>query len=176
MSAIANIPHVGGTTNAIDVTQYSGLVNKIAWQVLQGKPLTVSYADLVGYGWIGLLEAAQRFDPTRGLAFTTFAWSRVRGAMLDGISKMHHSDWQTSHIEDLPAADVSDDNAAQREMSDAIAGRQFTRRLNQRDLELTTLFANAPTLSELVPVMGLSKARVSRIRIELVDRLRRIAA
>src|SRR5690606_300924 len=36
----------------------------------------------------GLLDAARRFDPARGVSFRTFAYYRVRGAMLDGLRKM----------------------------------------------------------------------------------------
>lgn len=41
--------------------------------------------DLVGFGAIGLLEAFERFDPTRGILFSTFAEYRVRGAMMDAL-------------------------------------------------------------------------------------------
>lgn len=41
--------------------------------------------DLLSAGREGLLEAARRFDPTRGVPFAPFATHRVRGAMLDAI-------------------------------------------------------------------------------------------
>ncbi|HEV3023784.1 MAG TPA: sigma-70 family RNA polymerase sigma factor, partial [Pirellulales bacterium] len=44
--------------------------------------------DLVGYGQIGLAEAARDFDPGRGGQFTTYAYYRVRGAIFDGLGKM----------------------------------------------------------------------------------------
>jgi RNA polymerase sigma factor for flagellar operon FliA len=44
--------------------------------------------DLIAFGYGGLLEADQRFDPSRGVRFQTFAYHRVRGAMLDGVRKM----------------------------------------------------------------------------------------
>src|SRR5262245_44728279 len=44
--------------------------------------------DLVAYGRKGLVEAAERFDGRAGVAFTTFAYYRVRGAMYDGIRAM----------------------------------------------------------------------------------------
>src|SRR5262245_17644591 len=39
--------------------------------------------DLMSYGQGGLLEAARRFDPARGVPFRAFANFRIRGAMLD---------------------------------------------------------------------------------------------
>src|SRR5207237_1357163 len=35
----------------------------------------------------GLAEAAQRYEPDRGVAFTTFAWYRMHGAILDGLRR-----------------------------------------------------------------------------------------
>ncbi|MCA9670111.1 MAG: sigma-70 family RNA polymerase sigma factor [Myxococcales bacterium] len=49
--------------------------------------------ELQSLGYSGLVEAAQRFDPTRGAAFTTFAYYRVRGAIFDGLRK---SGWLSS--------------------------------------------------------------------------------
>lgn len=41
--------------------------------------------DLAAVGSIGLLEAFDRFDPSRGIQFTTFAEYRIRGAMYDAL-------------------------------------------------------------------------------------------
>jgi RNA polymerase sigma factor for flagellar operon FliA len=46
--------------------------------------------DLISYGQSGLLEAARRFDPERGVPFRAFANFRIRGAMLDGIRQLSH--------------------------------------------------------------------------------------
>jgi len=46
--------------------------------------------DLISYGQGGLLEAARRFDPERGVPFRAFANFRIRGAMLDGIRQLSH--------------------------------------------------------------------------------------
>lgn len=47
-----------------------------------------SLDDIIGDGRTGLVEAANNFDPARGCAFTTFAWPRVRGAIIDGARRM----------------------------------------------------------------------------------------
>jgi len=65
-----------------------GMVRSIAWKIHQRLPLHVDLDDLVAYGQVGLAEAARDFDPLRGLKYTTFAWYRVRGAILDGVAKM----------------------------------------------------------------------------------------
>jgi RNA polymerase sigma factor FliA len=43
--------------------------------------------ELVALGNAGLAEAAHRFDPDRGVAFSTFAWYRVQGAIVDGLRR-----------------------------------------------------------------------------------------
>ena len=45
------------------------------------------YDELVGLANAGLAEAASRYEPDRGASFTTFAWYRVHGAMLDGMRR-----------------------------------------------------------------------------------------
>jgi RNA polymerase sigma factor for flagellar operon FliA len=67
---------------------HQGLVRAIAWKTHQRCPRTVELDDLVAYGQIGLLEAIAAFDAKRGRKFTTYAWHRIRGAMLDGLGKM----------------------------------------------------------------------------------------
>lgn len=48
----------------------------------------VDFEELVSYGMIGLMEAADRYDPRRGIAFTTFSYYRIRGAIFDGLREM----------------------------------------------------------------------------------------
>lgn len=65
-----------------------GLVRTIAWRIHQRLPKTVDLDDLIGYGQVGLAEAARDFDERKGHQFVTYAWYRVRGAILDGLSRM----------------------------------------------------------------------------------------
>jgi RNA polymerase sigma factor for flagellar operon FliA len=46
--------------------------------------------ELVSAGTLGLMSAAESFDPGRGLAFSTFAVPRIRGAMLDELRRQDH--------------------------------------------------------------------------------------
>lgn len=43
--------------------------------------------ELVSAGMLGLVEAVDAFDPDRGCRFSTFAASRIRGAMLDEVRR-----------------------------------------------------------------------------------------
>lgn len=67
-----------------------GLVRSIAWKIHQKLPSYVDLDDLIGYGNLGLTQAAISYDPCKSRKFTTYAYYRVRGAILDGLRQM---DW-----------------------------------------------------------------------------------
>ena len=52
----------------------------------RGNPSIVK-DDLIACGYVGLIEAAQRFDPAQGTPFRAFAYARVRGEILDKLRK-----------------------------------------------------------------------------------------
>lgn len=64
------------------------LVEKQARQVARVVGRSVSFEDLVSYGREGLLDAARRYDPERGVPFRAYATFRVRGAIVDGVRAM----------------------------------------------------------------------------------------
>lgn len=70
------------------VTEHLGFVAALATKLSKTLGWAIEHADLVAYGQKGLLEAASRWDPTVGAAFSTFAYYRIRGAMLDGVRTM----------------------------------------------------------------------------------------
>jgi RNA polymerase sigma factor for flagellar operon FliA len=67
------------------VTRYYHCVEKVARHLARRLPPTADLNDLMSAGALGLLEAAARFDPSRGESFEAFARIRIRGAMLDDI-------------------------------------------------------------------------------------------
>jgi RNA polymerase sigma factor FliA len=79
------------------VLQYSPLVKYVAGRLRARLPESVEYADLVSDGILGLMEAIDRFDPARGLAFQTFAVPRIRGAMVDALRGL---DWVPRSVRD----------------------------------------------------------------------------
>ncbi len=64
------------------------LVRRIATVVRRRLPSHFSYEDLVGDGCVGLLRAVDRYDPTFGVSFESWAGRIVRGAMLNGLRRM----------------------------------------------------------------------------------------
>jgi RNA polymerase sigma factor for flagellar operon FliA len=69
------------------IEEHLGYVRALARQVQKeiAAGRTIDFDELVAFGSGGLVEAAERWDPSRGVAFTTFAHYRIRGAILDGL-------------------------------------------------------------------------------------------
>jgi RNA polymerase sigma factor for flagellar operon FliA len=61
------------------------MVRSLAWQLCRKLPKSVEMDDLIGEAQAGLLQAARDFDDTRGASFSTYAYWRIRGSMLDWI-------------------------------------------------------------------------------------------
>ncbi|MCD9184952.1 MAG: FliA/WhiG family RNA polymerase sigma factor [Pyrinomonadaceae bacterium] len=70
-------------------------VKYIADRIAAKLPSSVERDDLYGAGVIGLIDAVERYDPSRGVAFTTFAEMRVRGAILDNLRSL---DWASRTV------------------------------------------------------------------------------
>jgi RNA polymerase sigma factor for flagellar operon FliA len=70
------------------IAEHLSLVQAIAGKLKRSLGKSIDFDDLVGYGHKGLIEAAERFDSKQGVTFTTFAYYRIRGAMLDGMRTM----------------------------------------------------------------------------------------
>jgi RNA polymerase sigma factor for flagellar operon FliA len=72
------------------ITRHLPKVKYIADRMAAKLPPSVERDDLYGAGVVGLIDAVERFDASRGIAFTTFAEMRVRGAILDNLRSL---DW-----------------------------------------------------------------------------------
>jgi len=72
------------------ILHYSPLVKYVAGRVGAGLPPNVEQSDLVSYGVFGLIDAVEKFEPERAIKFESYAMTRIRGAILDGLRA---SDW-----------------------------------------------------------------------------------
>ncbi len=70
------------------ISQHQGLVHSIAKKIAAQIPRVIDYEDLVAFGQEGLVQAVKRYDPKRGVLFSTFSYYRIRGAIFDGVRKM----------------------------------------------------------------------------------------
>lgn len=72
------------------LNEHLGLVHFVARQVARGLAVDMDFDELVSAGTLGLMNALESFDPKRGLAFSTFAAPRIRGAILDELRRQDH--------------------------------------------------------------------------------------
>jgi RNA polymerase sigma factor for flagellar operon FliA len=72
------------------ILHYAPLVKYVAGRIYSRLPNTVDQADLVSYGILGLIDAIEKFEPSRGIKFETYAVARIRGAILDELRSI---DW-----------------------------------------------------------------------------------
>jgi RNA polymerase sigma factor FliA len=70
------------------VQRHIGLVHYLARRLHRTLADEADLDELVSAGLIGLLHAAESFEPARGLAFSTYAAARIRGAMLDELRRV----------------------------------------------------------------------------------------
>jgi RNA polymerase sigma factor for flagellar operon FliA len=63
------------------------MVQRIALNIRGHLPGHVEVDDLRANGLLGLVDAAAKFNPAKGVKFDTYARHRVRGAILDGLRK-----------------------------------------------------------------------------------------
>lgn len=70
------------------VADHVGLVHHVARQLAARLSTEADLDELVSAGSLGLMQAAEWFEPERGLSFSTFAVPRIRGAMLDELRRI----------------------------------------------------------------------------------------
>jgi RNA polymerase sigma factor for flagellar operon FliA len=72
------------------LVRYLPLVKQIAGRMLISLPKSVMLDELVSSGIMGLISAVDNYDPNMGFKFETYAASRVKGAIYDGLREL---DW-----------------------------------------------------------------------------------
>ena len=72
------------------IVEYVPLVKYLAQRISLKLPNHVEIDDLVNSGIIGLIDAIEKFEPSRGIKFKTYAEFRIRGAIFDGLRSL---DW-----------------------------------------------------------------------------------
>lgn len=73
------------------------LVDILVGRMVTQVPSFMSRDDMKSAAMLGLLDAANRFDPGKNIQFKTFAEHRIRGAILDEMRKL---DWFSRSLRD----------------------------------------------------------------------------
>jgi len=112
------------------ILEHYMLVQTIANRLNSRLPPSVEVDVLINIGAIGLIEAVDRFDPSRGVPFRSYAEIRIQGAMLDHLRKL---DWVPRTV------------------------RQRHNVLEQLTRELHHKFGRKPTRTELAEALNLEE-------------------
>lgn len=73
------------------------LVDILVGRMVTQVPSFMNKDDMRSAGMVGLLDAANKFDPSKNILFKTFAEHRIRGAILDEMRKL---DWFSRSLRD----------------------------------------------------------------------------
>jgi RNA polymerase sigma factor FliA len=79
------------------ITEYAPLIKFIAQKIAVRLPSNIELDDLISSGVIGLMDAIDKYDPTRDNKFKTYAEFRIRGAILD---ELRAQDWVPRSVRD----------------------------------------------------------------------------
>ena len=120
-----------------DVERYLPLVEQVVVQVAVNFPRHVDRGELIRAGVLGLVEAAHRFDESRGVPFDRFAAQRIRGAVLDAVRA---ADWAPRSV------------------------RAMSRRVESTEQQLANRLARTPTAEELASALGTTPVDLSNFR------------
>ena len=165
-------------------------VKYIADRIAAKLPPSVERDDLYGAGVVGLIDAVERFDASRGVAFTTFAELRVRGAILDNLRL---SDWASrtvrrrgreihaayAHLEQETGGSVSEEQVAEymkiplselRETLRDIRGLKVSN-LDERDEETGLCVSDLVSDNSLSPLEELGNAEHRRNLASAIEKL-----
>jgi RNA polymerase sigma factor FliA len=122
------------------VLDHLPLVKAIAIRVHESLPVHVDLDDLVHAGVLGLIDAVEKFDAAKNVAFQSYAKHRIKGAILDSLREL---DW------------------ASRDM------RKRQKRMEAVTHDLSTRLGRTPTEAEVAQEMGVELDRWRRMVGEL---------
>lgn len=72
------------------IEEYVNLVKIVSGKMFIQYGKNVEYDDLVGYGVFGLIDAIDKYDPSKNIKFESYASIRIRGSIIDQIRSI---DW-----------------------------------------------------------------------------------
>jgi RNA polymerase sigma factor for flagellar operon FliA len=135
--------HVLASKDHDRITAGLPFVEALARRMAASMPHSIDRGDLVQDGMIGLIDAAHRFDESRGIKFETFAERRVRGAMIDALRR---DAWPRGI-------------------------RRVRRELEAAREKLRHELGSEPSLADLAELMGSDETRLGRtiVRINTIE-------
>jgi len=173
-------PKAGPKPEGIDLESFLPAIQAMAFRL--SKTVPVPLDDLVGYGCLGLMDAARRYDPAKG-NFRSYLGYRVMGAMRDGVREWGwfsrtQRDFQMRYTEaagDFPLDPAHD--PTQEIYRGLDFGLLVSRvELPERNREMMELYLQGhTTMAQIARQYGLTESRVSQVLSEVEEQLRRAA-
>ena len=160
------------------ISSYQPLVFKTAVQFHMPEEITL---ELIQEGTVGLLEAAESYDYTKGVAFSLYAVHRIRGRMCDFMNREFSRDelsldretaegWSLAEF--IPGLQLLPEEVAERH---AVSSRvsQAIERLPQKEKQvLQGIFLENKTPSVLAADIQVTPGHVYRLEKQGVRRIR----
>lgn len=150
------------------IEQHRSYVRALAVKIMRTLPRQIDLNELVAYGNIGLIEAAERYDPRRGVSFPTFSHYRIKGAIYDGLREMgvysrssHSGGRFTAHATDLLQS-AADDEQTMPESSAASLDDEIdsTQSLINALIPVYLLSLESDSVPEMVDANALSTEKI----------------
>lgn len=160
------------------ITEHSGIVAPIARALAARLPPCFEFDDLYQAGMMGLLHAAEVFDPRRNDSFPDYAKRRVRGAMYDAVKGRNYDYAFFREINDAnePRAAASPELTLNESIDQAgVLDRVWEAfdALDARSRRVLTLhYLKGRTFESLEGRMGVTRGRLSQIHLAAIERLR----
>lgn len=157
------------------IEQHLDRAQRLARSIARTLPAHVEVEDLIAAAYYGLVDAAQRFDPSRGWTFATLAHYRMRGAIFDDIRARNL--WNPKNPQERPhAVELTPTMADRRAMvsDDSINLRRLVWQLPPRERRaIIGRFWYGHTWHELAQSYGVGDNRMSQIKTRALKRLRK---
>ena len=149
------------------VEQYIPLVKYIASRIMIGRSTYIEYEDLVSYGMIGLMDAISKFDPDKGIKFSSYASIRIKGEMIDQIRKARPI--SKGAMDKLAKYNEAIDE--DKEKVEILA--ECIEKLKEKDRTILNLYYyEGLTLKEIGKVLEVSESRVCQLHSRAIKNLR----
>ncbi len=165
------------------VESHLNLVDAIARQVQSRLPPCFDFDDLRSAGILGLIDAADRFDPGRlkygdeAKMFAAYARQRVRGAILDSVSRRRYRD-ATYEPLDQAAGKTDDRHTLERDIARKETAQVICHAIDQlpdRELALVEdYYRGGDSMEQAGRKLGVSGGRASQIHAVAIRKLRRL--
>lgn len=124
------------------IEEYRPFVLSLAHKVRAQLGLTGDLDDLLSAGFEGLLEAQSRYDASRGVKFNTFAYYRVRGAIIDAVRRQgFHSRRAWSRLRAAEATDLVTEHSGDARAADPSSRGDVAKTVRAIDDSLTRITA-----------------------------------